>query len=164
MRNQYFVEHRKAGFLVLASLLVVVSLLAFLTYTNRDITTASPLLLFLIQNHTWLMVILIAVSVSFGYFWSSILYQEIESKTQTNKSIMVVVLRFLGRDEKAILNHLIEHDGKTTQSEISRLHGMNKVKAYRSLQKMQEKQIVDVTSHGKVRNVMLKDDILRTLE
>jgi len=106
---------------------------------------------------------MIGVSVAFGFFWSNTLYKEIEKKSKSTRSMLDVVLLFLGSDERKILHFLVENNGKTTQAEISRLDRMNKVKAYRSVKKMQEKQIIDIIPHGKVRKIQLKKNILNTL-
>jgi len=74
-----------------------------------------------------------------------------------------MILVFLSKEEREIINFLVEKNGTSTQADISRLPGMNRVKAHRSMQKMQEKNLLDITAHGKVRNVALKQNIMNTL-
>lgn len=71
---------------------------------------------------------------------------------------------FLNKEEKEIIKYLVEKKGETTQAEISRLPGLNRVKAYRSVQKMQQKKLIEVVSHGKVRKIKLRKDILCILK
>ena len=99
------------------------------------------------------------ISVFFGFYTSKVLYSKLKKRTKTSKSILDVVLLFLGEDEKSIINFLVEKKGQTTQAEISRLSNMNRVKAHRSLQKLQVKQLIDIVSHGKVRKIKLKENI-----
>ncbi len=40
---------------------------------------------------------------------------------------------------------------------------MHRVKAFRSLQKIQEKQLVEIIAHGKMRRLMLKPSLLEML-
>ena len=40
---------------------------------------------------------------------------------------------------------------------------MNRVKAFRSLQKMKENNLIDVSAHGKIRKISLQKEILDTL-
>ena len=70
---------------------------------------------------------------------------------------------FLSREEREIVNFLVENKGITTQAEIARLPHMNRVKAHRSLQKMSQKQIIELIAHGKIRKVHLKENILQLL-
>ncbi len=163
MRNKYILRYKKAGFAILAIVLVIVSSLTFITHFFRNTTAPNLWLVFAIEYHTWIMAVSILASVGFGYFWAVLLYKELEVKTKASKNLLDVVFLFLGIDEKRILQYLVDENGKTTQSEISRLEGMNKVKAYRSLKKLQEKQIVQIIPHGKVRKIELRQDILQLL-
>ena len=43
-----------------------------------------------------------------------------------------------------MLFHLLERDGKSTQAEIARIEDFGNVKAMRLVNKMQEKQLIDV--------------------
>ena len=162
MRN-YIGKYKKFEFIGFLTLFIIVLLLTFLTYTNRDMQNASPLFVFAIQNHTLIMIIMIVISITFGYFWSVFLYKEIESSRKSTKGMLDVVMLFLSDDEKKILDFLVKQDGKTTQAEISRMQGMNKVKSFRAIQRMHDKQLIDIVPHGKVRAITLKEDVLDTL-
>ncbi len=73
-----------------------------------------------------------------------------------------MLLLFLGQEEKEIIEHLVAMDGMSSQADISKLPSMNRVKAHRSLQKMQEKNIVEVVPpHGKMRRIHLNENIMR---
>ena len=52
---------------------------------------------------------------------------------------------------------------KAKQAEIARLEGMGRVKAHRALQKMQEKNLVEIIPYGKIRKIILKDNIRNSL-
>lgn len=162
MRNQ-LLKHKELGFLTLASLFIGVTLLAFLTYSFRDIETDSVFLNFALTNHMILMILMVALSVAFGFVWSVILYKEIQYQSNTSKNMLDVVLKFLGTEERKILNFLVEGEGRSTQSDISRLPGLNKVRAHRCLNKMREKDILEIIPHGKVRIIKLKKDIFDTI-
>jgi|GEM_PF-1444089 len=163
MSNQELVNRKKVGFYVFGVILAVVTGITFLTHAHRDTTAKSWFLAFAITYHTWIMAILVLLSIGFGYFWAFSLYKEIETRDKTSKNMIDVILLFLGIEEKKILKHLVSKKGTTTQADISRIEGMNKVKAHRSLQKLQDKQILIITPHGKVRNIQLKEDILDIL-
>ncbi len=154
--------YHNIGFGVLTFLLIASSVFAIVTYSNRDIYNTSPLFMLAIQYHI-IMIFLIVVSVAFGFFWSNISYGEILRQKKDSKSILEIVMLFLNNEEREIINFLVKNNGVTTQTEISRLPGFSRVKAYRALQKMREKRLIEVTPHGKVRKVLLKQNIYESI-
>ncbi|MFH1133248.1 MAG: hypothetical protein V1735_02045 [Nanoarchaeota archaeon] len=161
MRNIRYV--RNAGIALLCALLLLVVGMAFMTYDNERLADASPFLAWAMRNHLWIMAGMVFVSVAFGFVFSAVLYGEARRRRQESRTILDIVLLFLGKDERAIIHFLVKNKGETNQREISRLPGMNRVKAFRALQKMQEKRIIEVIPHGKVRIVKLTGNILSTL-
>jgi uncharacterized membrane protein len=153
---------RNVSFVVLTVLLIAVIVLAFMTY-NAKVSDANPYFSFAVTHHLELMGSLVGISLIFGFFTSQMFYAEIQRKKHESKSMLTVVLLFLSREEREIVNFLVENKGVTTQAEIARLPHMNRVKAHRSLQKMQEKQIIELVPHGKIRKVHLKENILQLL-
>ncbi len=161
MRNIGF--YTKVGIALLSLLLVAVAWLARTVSSNKNISNPNPLTHYAIENHMVILVVLIVVSIAYGFLWSSLSYHEIMEKRRTSKSILDTVLMFLNSNEKSIIQLLIQQKGVTTQAEVSRLPGLNRVKAFRLLQNMKNKNIVEVVPHGKVRKVLLKDDIMKAL-
>jgi len=109
------------------------------------------------------MISVIFVSVGFGFFWASMLYKELETKSKVTRSMRDVVFLFLNDDERKIIDFLISSNGQTTQAELARLQGMNKVKVHRAVQKMEEKNILSVEAHGKVRKILMKENLIDAL-
>lgn len=161
MRNIHSRVIRNLSFSLLAILLIAVTVIAFMTY-NAD-ASGNEHLSFAVRHHTGIMAGLLIVSILFGFFSSQFYYRELQRKKQDSKNILEVVLLFLNREEREIVNFLVEQKGITTQAEIARLPHMNRVKAHRSLQKMEEKQLIELVPHGKIRKVHLKENILQLL-
>ena len=155
---------RNVGFGLLTTLLVVTSTITFLTYHYRNATPANTLFHWAIQNHLIVVTILVILSVAFGFALSYLSGHELSKKERESKSVLDVVMLFLNADEKRILHYLVEQSGKATQAEISRLEGMDRVKAFRTVQKMTEKNLITVEAHGKVRKVQLKEGIYELLK
>ena len=155
--------YKNIGFGILTILLILCTVIAILTYLGRDSNTTSHLFMLAIQHHLEIMVLLIVISITFGFVWSSIAIGEAEKQKKDNRKILEIVLLFLNNEEKQIIDFLIKQEGNTSQAEISRLPNMGRVKAYRSLRKMEEKRLVDIVSHGKVRKVSLKENIYQLL-
>jgi|SRR3989344_5426382 len=158
MRN-YIQKYKEAGLGIFAALMIIAVFLAVITYLGLDFPTKNSLMMFAIQNHLWVMLGGMVIAVLFGYFWSLVLYKEIEKEEKKTQNMLDIVNVFLGIEEKKIIKFLLDSGGKTTQSEIARLEGMNKVRAFRSLQKLQEKGIILISPHGKVRYITLKEEL-----
>jgi uncharacterized membrane protein len=107
---------------------------------------------------------LVIISTFFGFFWSRLLYQQVKSTTKAGESVTKLLFQFLAEEEKNVLNHLIKKDGETTQAEITRMEGMNKVKAFRTIKKLEEKNILTIKPHGKVRIITLREDLKELLK
>lgn len=158
-------KYRKhIGFAVLTLLFILVSIVTFVTDTSRQVTNKSPMLDYLVNHHTYIMFFLIILATGFGFFWSNISIVELEKQRKGSKQILDVIMLFLNKEEKEIIKFLVKEAGESNQAEIARLPGLNNVKAYRSVQKMQEKNLVDVQAHGKLRKVMIKDNIYDILK
>jgi uncharacterized membrane protein len=162
MKNFYY--SKQIFFAVLTALLIIVSIVVYVTETNRNMTNKSPFLSFLIDKHTAILFLFLIFAIAFGFFWSNITYVELEKQKKESKNILDIILLFLNKEEKEIIKFLVENNGFTTQSEISKLPGLDRVKAHRSLQKMQEKRLIDIQEHGKIRKVKLKEDILNVIK
>lgn len=105
------------------------------------------------------MVVLVLTAVLYGFVLAYFSYRAIRKESSTTASMLEVILLFLSQEEQTILNHLVQNKGEATQADISRLPSMHRVKAHRLLQKMQNNNLIDVTAHGKVRHVLLKQHI-----
>ena len=161
MRNIHIFT--KIGILLFSLSLLGVAWVAIVTHTNRNLSNPNPFIHYAIQNNVIILIALIAMSVAYGFVWASILYREVVQKKQESKSILETVFLFLGNEEKSIIEFLVQKKGSTTQADISRLAGMTRLKAFRALQKMQNKNLVEIVPHGKIRIVKLKQNILNVL-
>lgn len=65
----------------------------------------------------------------------------------------------LSTDEKRIVHELVNRNGSMLQSQISRMPEMGKVKAHRTVRKLQRKDIITVTANGKTNKISLTDHI-----
>ena len=133
------------------------------TYIHQNTTSANPFIFWIVQNHLPITIALILLSGFIGYTSSTLIYRQVTKTKKESQKLLEMLFLFLSDDEKEIINCLVKNNGTIGQAEISRLPGMDRVKAYRSLQKMQEKNLIDITAHGKIRKVSLKENILHML-
>ena len=133
------------------------------TYIHQDVTSKNLLIFWTVENHLPITVGLIILSGFIGYISSTLIYRQVTKTKKESKKLLEMLLLFLNKDEKEIINSLVQNNGTIGQADISRLPGMNRVKAFRSLQKMQEKNLIDITAYGKIRKVLLRENILNML-
>ncbi len=149
------------GFL---TILIMFALLIYtVTYIHQDVKSMNPLIFWMVKNHLLLTIILIIISGLIGYVSSTIIYKQVIKTKKESKKLLELLLLFLNKEEKEIINHLVKKNGIAEQAELSRLPGMNRVKTHRALQKMQEKNIITILPHGKIRRAQLKENILKIL-
>jgi GTP-sensing pleiotropic transcriptional regulator CodY len=142
-----------AGFLVI--------LFFTITYLNNNILCDVDCR---IQNGVSL--VLISMSL-FGMFVGSLTYYFISEKyekqiTKIQKDA-TLTLKFLGGEEKAIIKSILNHKGKTTQSEIAKDIGQSRVKIFRSLKKLEEKGIITKKPNGMTNSIELEENLRKVL-
>ncbi|MFA5930681.1 MAG: winged helix-turn-helix transcriptional regulator [archaeon] len=74
-----------------------------------------------------------------------------------------VILRFLDFNERKILEKLFETNGSTTQSEISRMEDMTKLRAHRAVKDLELKGIIKTQPYGKTNRIFLTREIKELL-
>jgi len=151
--------NQSASFAVLTIIVFLVGITAILTYIFHDDAHSNPITMFAVNNHLIIMVVAIIISIGYGFFWSKYLLGEIKKEETNSKSLFEIILSFLGEDEKKVLKHLVEEEGRSTQSKIAHLSNMGGVKALRTVQKMSQKNLIAVEARGKVRIITLKPKI-----
>ena len=64
-------------------------------------------------------------------------------------------LSLMEKDERAVVGRIVEEGGRVTQSEISMVKGLGKVKAHRILQKLEKRGVLEREQYGKTNMVKL---------
>jgi uncharacterized membrane protein len=149
------------GLGVLTLLVLSTAWVAIVTHQN---TSGNAFIRFAVNYHVIIMLLLMLVSVVYGVLWSVVSYSWMRRKSLQTKSILDIVVLFLQPEEREILDYLVRSDGVSTQADVARLPGMNRVKAHRALQRMQQKSIINIIPHGKVRKIQLRGDVFSVLK
>ena len=106
---------------------------------------------------------LIPVLVSLGVVVGAATYYtmsfKVEAKEKSLKKNIDIIFKFLAREERKVVEKLLENKGRMLQSDITRLEGMNKLRSHRTIKKLAEKGIVEVEGYGKTNNVRLVKEI-----
>lgn len=66
-----------------------------------------------------------------------------------------VALSLMEGSERAVVGRIVKEGGRITQSEISRMGGLGKVKAHRVLRGLEKRGIVEMEHYGKTNMVKL---------
>src|SRR3989338_3042660 len=143
--------YKRISLTFITILVIVVLIVSFVTYMHQDRTSADPLIHWTVQHHFGITIALILIALILGYFLSHLTYNELRKTRSESKKILNVLFRFLQKEEKEIIDYLIKNKGEANQADIARLPNLNRVKAFRVLQKMQGKNLVSITAHGKIR-------------
>ncbi len=118
------------------------------------------------REHNKVSLILILLSL-FGMFIGSLTYYFISEKyekkiTRIHKDVNLT-LNFLESEEKLIVNSILNHKGRITQSEIAKSTGLSRVKIFRTLKKLEKKGVITKKPHGMTNTIELEEELKKVL-
>ena len=147
------------GFLVVSVFTFLVAVLVFVyaLYSNGQSVPAflEPFLTYHIQ----FMVLMGLFGVFSGLIAFKLLSSTLEKQEKIVKTNIQIIYKFLGSEEREILDLLLSKGGMTTQSEISHLPGMTRLKAHRVVQKLEARGIIHVEKNGKLNLIRLVEEL-----
>ncbi|MBU0953590.1 MAG: hypothetical protein KKA90_04190 [Nanoarchaeota archaeon] len=159
-------ENRK----FLAGILVIVGLLIFAFAASNIFRDASLALEMTScgedcphEEQVVFLTELIPLLVGFGvmagagtfYFMS----QRITVKESLLKKNTEILLRFFNKDERIVINRLIENNGKVLQAEITRLPGLSKVRSHRIIKRLIERGVLEKEDYGKTNMIRFTKEV-----
>lgn len=101
--------------------------------------------------------ILIGIVIGAGVFF--FMSSRLENKEKDLSKITDTLVQFLNKDEKLVVQKLIENDGKVLQAEVSRIEGIGKVKSHRIIQRLVDRGVIEVEGFGKTNIIKLNKGI-----
>jgi uncharacterized membrane protein len=106
-----------------------------------------------------MLIALIPVFIGGGAILGAIAYYLFYERTAPVKKEADAALSvsLMEKDESKILGKLVAEGGRITQSEVSRIEGIGKVKAHRILAKLEKRGIVASEKYGKTNMVKISD-------
>jgi hypothetical protein len=132
--------------------------------TALDSRVMSPAVSPFVKYNVYFVVSLSALGVAVGATVFYFMGRRVDSSHTVAKKSAEIVLRFLSHDEQMVLKALLAKKGELLQSELSRTHGLSKVKAHRVVTRLVAKGIVTLTEHGKTKRLTLQPDIYEALK
>lgn len=88
---------------------------------------------------------------------------KLDDKKKDLKKITKTLMQFLNKEEKLVVQKILENNGKVFQSEISRIEGIGKLKSHRILQKLSDRGVIEIEKYGKTNIVKLAENIKEVL-
>jgi uncharacterized membrane protein len=155
-----------AGIIVLVCILVLVFYLPnILEQTNPEVCTIDGVcqheerIQFLNQAIPLFVLIGIIIGAVVFFFMTS----KLENKQKEIEKVTNALIQFLNKEEKRVVEKILESNGKIMQSEISRMDGIGKLKSHRILQRLSDRGVIEIEKHGKTNIVKLSKNIKETL-
>ena len=142
-------------FLIFTLILIFTIVIAILTYILQPHQTQNIFLHFAISHHLTIMIIMVCVSISFGFYWSIIANNRLIDSQMKTKNIERFMKLFLSQEEEQIIQFLKEKPA--FQSQIAKINAMGRVKAHRLIQKLLQKNLVRIEDFGKQKKIYLDE-------
>jgi len=137
--------------------------LIFSLHLKTENKLISPLFTPFVKYSVQFVIILVSLSIFVGGLIFYMMLKKLEKTKEVIKMDINILLKLLNKDEKLIIEKLINSKGKILQSEVSRSEGLNKVKAHRILSKLRERGVIKLEKYGKTNIVYLSKDILESI-
>ncbi len=139
--------------MIIAVFIFIVSLASL--YTQREISCGRA------TTCTIPLPFLIPITASMGLFVGTFVFYFMESKIE-KQDVKIsessdVISRLLSADERKLINILAENN-ELTQSKLTSLSKMPRLKVFRTIEKLKQKDLIEKKEKGKLRIIKLKDD------
>jgi len=107
--------------------------------------------------------IFIIIGVVIGAVVFFFMSSRLEDKSKNLKKVSDILIQFLAKDEKQVVQKLLDNDGKVFQSEISRLEGVGKLRSHRVIQRLSDRGVIEVEHFGKTNIIRLSKSVKEAL-
>lgn len=155
-----------AGLIALVcGIALIVYLPSLIALTNPDICIVDGVCQHeqRVQLLTGLVPVFILAGIIIGAVLFFFMSSKIESQKKDMKKITETLVQFLNKEEKTIVQKLLENQGKVFQSEISRIEGIGKLKSHRIMQRLSDRGVIEIEKHGKTNIIKLSKNIREVL-
>ena len=156
----------------IAGILVFIGLLALVLYVPTILSETTPDQCVIdgvcqhekqLESFYKMVPVFIFVGVIIGAVVFFFMTSKLEDKKKDVEKIAQTLIQFLNKDEKLVVQKILENDGKAFQSEISRIEGIGKLKSHRIIQRLSDRQVIEIEKHGKTNLIKLSKNIKEVL-
>lgn len=150
------------GILVVSTFIFLVTVLIFVYALSSKGEAVPEIFQPFLEYHIQFMGIMGLFGVFSGLVTYSVLNSTLETQKRVVKANIDIIMKFLSPQDREIVALLLQKDGLTTQSEISKLPGMSRLKAHRIIKKLEDSRIVHVQKYGKINMIRIVDELRET--
>ncbi len=156
----------------IAGILIFIGLLALVLYVPTILSETAPEQCFVnnvcqheeqLESFYRMVPVFIFVGVIIGAAVFFFMTSKLEDKKKDVVKIAQILMQFLNKDEKLVVQKILENDGKVFQSEISRIEGIGKLKSHRIIQRLSDRHVIEIEKHGKTNIIKLSKNIKEVL-
>jgi len=155
-----------AGIIILVCIIaLVIYSPTIIHYTNPSVCTVNGVCeheqrLILIED---LIPVFILIGVAIGAIVFFFMSSRLEKKQHDFKRVTDALIQFLGKDERLVVQKLLENHGKVLQAEISRIEGIGKLKSHRIIQRLSDRGVIEIEGFGKTNIIKLNKSLNEVL-
>jgi hypothetical protein len=112
--------------------------------------------------------ILIMILSSLGLFVGTLIYYFLSKRHDKERIDNTInaeaTLLFLDKDERKVIKSLIKFKGSVNQSQLDNLTGLSRVKVFRILKRLEEKEIIFKEEKGRTFTISLNEKIKKVFD
>ena len=147
------------GIVVVSTFIFLVTVLVFVYALYSQGQSIPSFLAPFIDYHMHFMVLMGVFGVCSGLVVYNLMNATLEKQKKMVKTNVDIIMKFLSPDDREIVTLLLTKDGMTTQSEIAKLPGMSRLKAHRTIKKLEDRGILYVEKYGKINMIRIVDEL-----
>jgi len=156
----------------IAGIIVLICVLGLVFYLPAVISQTDPEVCYIdgvcqheqrVELMNQLVPVFILIGVVVGAVVFFFMTSKLEDKKKEMEKITNVLIQFLNKDEKKVVQKILESEGKALQAEVSRIEGIGKLKSHRILRRLEDRGVIEIERHGKTNIVKLAKNIREVL-
>ena len=156
----------------IAGIIIFIGLLTLILYIPAILSKTAPEQCFVngvcqheeqLESLYKMVPVFILIGIIIGAAVFFFMTSKLEDKKRDAEKIAQTLIQFLNKDEKLVVQKILENDGKAFQSEISRIEGIGKLKSHRIIQRLSDRQVIEIEKHGKTNIIKLSKNIKEVL-
>jgi len=119
---------------------------------------------FIFKYHNYLLPFIGVIGIIIGMIVYYIMSDKVSEKQKSLYKNTDIILKMLSKEQREIIQNLLNNNGKLRQYELVNLSEFNKVKIHRILRQLEEDNIIKKEKIGKINNIILNKEINNILK
>ena len=119
---------------------------------------------FIFKYHNYLLPFIGVIGIIIGMIVYYIMSDKVNEKQKSLYKNTDIILKMLSKEQREIIQNLLNNNGKLRQYELVNLSEFNKVKIHRILRQLEEDNIIKKEKIGKINNIILNKEINNILK